>query len=110
VFTITLEGAVALLREPKRSRRRQAAAPRRVLRELGAHPQSGTAVRILDGRYGPYVTDGATNASLPKNASPDALTMEEALALLNARASSGPTPARRLARGARRAPVRRKTA
>ena len=110
VFTITLEGAVALLREPKRSRRRQAAAPKRVLRELGAHPQSGTAVRILDGRYGPYVTDGATNASLPKNASPEALTMEEALALLNARASSGPTPARRIARGARRAPVRRKTA
>jgi DNA topoisomerase-1 len=80
-----------------------------VLRELGAHPESGTAVRILDGRYGPYVSDGTTNASLPKDVAPDALTMEDALALLRARATA-PRPDRRVARGARRAPARRKTA
>jgi DNA topoisomerase-1 len=110
VFTVTLDGALALLRAPKRSRRREAAAPKRVLRELGAHPESGSAVRVLDGRYGPYVTDGTTNASLPKTTAPEALTMEEALALMRARAASAPKPGRRGARRTGRAPARRKTA
>jgi DNA topoisomerase-1 len=52
-------------------------------------------VRILDGRYGPYVTDGTTNASLPKGTAPDALTMEQAVELMNARAGSAPPSKRR---------------
>ena len=88
VFGIGLDAAVALLREPKRSRRRQAA-PRRVLREL-KHPKSDSMIKLLEGRYGPYVTDGSTNASLPKGTSPDAVTPELAVELLEARAAAGP--------------------
>jgi len=87
VFSISLDDAVALLRQPKRSRQRQAA--RTVLKAMGAHPASGAAVQVLAGRYGPYVTDGTTNASLPKGADPAALSMEEAIALLKAREEAG---------------------
>ena len=87
VYVVTLERAKELLAQEKKSMRRQRAAPKE-LRALGAHPVSGAAVRILDGRYGPYVTDGETNASLPRGTAPEALTMEEAKALLAARASA----------------------
>jgi DNA topoisomerase I len=87
VFSISLDDAVALLRQPKRSRQRQAT--RTVLKALGAHPTNGAAVQVLAGRYGPYVTDGTTNASLAKGADPAALTMEEAVELLKAREEAG---------------------
>jgi DNA topoisomerase-1 len=87
VFTIDLDAAVALLREPKRSRRRQAAT-RKVLREL-KHPGRDVTIKLLEGRYGPYVTDGTTNASLPKGTSPDSVTPEQAVELIEARAASG---------------------
>jgi DNA topoisomerase-1 len=86
VYTITLARAKELLAKPKGQRRQRAAA--KELRALGAHPTGGAPVRILDGRYGPYVTDGTTNASLPKGTPPDALTMEQAVELMNARAGS----------------------
>ncbi|MGE3274199.1 MAG: type I DNA topoisomerase [Vicinamibacterales bacterium] len=88
VYTVSLARAKELLAQPKKSARRQRAQPTE-LKALGAHPESGSAVRILDGRYGPYVTDGDTNASLPKGTSPDAVTMAEAVQLLAARAGSG---------------------
>jgi DNA topoisomerase I len=104
VFGIDLDAAVALLREPKKSRRRQSAS-RTVLRELGPHPQSGAVMRLLEGRYGPYVTDGTTNASLPKGADPAGLTVPDAVALLEARAGmpSKKRPTRR--RTGRKAPA-----
>ncbi len=102
VFTITLARAVDLLREPKRSRRGRQAAARTVLREL-ANPASGATLKVLDGRYGPYVTDGTVNASLPKGTSPDALTLDQAQELLAARAAKGP------ARGRGRKTAARKT-
>ena len=61
------------------------------LAELGAHPGSGAAVRVLAGRYGPYITDGTTNANVPKGAEPAAVTLDEAIALLAARAAAGPS-------------------
>jgi DNA topoisomerase I len=97
LFTVTLDEAVALLAEPKKSRRRQSAA-KTVLRELGPHPQGGAAVNVLAGRYGPYVTDGTTNASLPKGTTPEAVTMDQAVELLAARAGApkrGRAPRRR---------------
>jgi DNA topoisomerase-1 len=93
VYTVTLERAKELLAQEKKSARRQRAAAKE-LKALGPHPDSGAQVRVLDGRYGPYVTDGETNASLPKGASAEALTMEEAKALLEARAGA-PKSARR---------------
>ncbi|MBA2663597.1 MAG: type I DNA topoisomerase [Bradymonadaceae bacterium] len=78
VFTITLDEAVKLLSEPKvRGRRTQA-----VLRELGTDPASGDKVNIHEGRYGPYVKLGKTNASLPKDVKPEELTLEKALELI----------------------------
>jgi DNA topoisomerase I len=97
VFSIGLDAAVDLC--GSRSSRGGAGGRRTVLRELGPHPRSQAALRVLAGRYGPYVTDGTTNASLPKGTSPDALTLPEAADLLDARAAAGP---RRRAAGSRR--------
>ena len=87
VHTVTLDRALELLSQPKGGRRRTAAKP---LRELGAHPHDGQPVNLLDGRYGPYVKYGKLNASLPKDMSPDDITLDQALELLAARAARGP--------------------
>ena len=68
--------------------RRARQAPKE-LKALGKHPESGEPVRVLDGRYGPYVTDGTTNASVPKGTLVDALTMAGAVELLKAREGMG---------------------
>ncbi|RMF38689.1 MAG: type I DNA topoisomerase [Planctomycetota bacterium] len=85
---VTLEQAVELLKQPKRRGRQ--AAKREPLKTFEASPVTGNPVQLLDGRYGPYVTDGETNASLPRDANPDELTFEQALELLAARAAAGP--------------------
>ena len=89
VYAVSLERALELLAQPKRSRRRQAAAPT-VLRELGVREDTGAAVKLLDGRYGPYVTDGTTNASLRKGTDQAAFGLREAIEMLLARAAAGP--------------------
>ena len=93
VFTITLERALELLAAPKKSRRRTMT--RAVLRSVGVHPEGGAEIQLMDGRYGPYVTDGTTNASLARNADPAALTLAEAVELLKARAALGPSTKKR---------------
>jgi DNA topoisomerase I len=90
VFNIPFDAALELIRAPKQTRRRQAA-QKQVLREL---TQNGTTLKLMAGRYGPYVTDGTTNASIPKNVSPDALTYEQAIELLAARRDAAPMPRR----------------
>jgi DNA topoisomerase-1 len=87
---ITLEEANALLAQPKAQRGRFGAAPREPLKVLGESPVTKQPVKLMEGRYGPYVADGTTNASLPKDATPDSLTLDQALALLAARAAAGP--------------------
>ncbi len=82
VFDVTLTEALDLLSQEKPTRRRGAA---KVIRELGPHPTSGANLQLLEGRYGPYVTDGATNASLPKDMVTDELTLERAIDLLRER-------------------------
>jgi DNA topoisomerase-1 len=83
VFTIGLNRAVSVLAEAK-PRGRAAA---RVLAELGKHPQDGEPIQVLDGRYGPYVKYKRINATLPKDKTPDEITLEEALALIAAKAA-----------------------
>ena len=109
VFTVGLARALELLAAPKKSRRRQAAA-RTVLKEVGKHPKSGATINLLAGRYGPYVTDGTTNASLPKSMSPESITLEQATELIAAR-EGAPKKGRAVKRasGARKS-TRRKTA
>ena len=85
VYTIGFERAKELLAQPKKSIRRARQAPKE-LKNLGKHPESGADVKILDGRYGPYVTDGTTNASVPKGTQVEAVTMPTAVELLAARA------------------------
>ncbi|MGH9003680.1 MAG: topoisomerase C-terminal repeat-containing protein, partial [Acidimicrobiia bacterium] len=103
LLTVTLEEARAIFAQPKRGRGRSAPEP---LAELGAHPDSGAAIKLLAGRYGPYVTDGTTNASLPKGADPATFTAAEAVALLRARAEAG--PAKKPRGGARKAAPKKK--
>jgi DNA topoisomerase-1 len=90
VFDISFDDALALLRAPKQSRRRQGA-QKKTLREL---TNDGQTVKLLAGRYGPYVTDGTTNASVPKSINPEQLTWEQAQELLAARRDAGPAPKR----------------
>jgi DNA topoisomerase-1 len=87
---VTLEQAVHLLAQPKVHGRGRAAAKREPLKVFEASPVTSQKVQLLDGRYGPYVTDGETNASLPKGTATEELTFNEALDLLAARAAAGP--------------------
>jgi DNA topoisomerase-1 len=91
MFTISLEAAKALLAEPKaRGRGRGATAP--PLRELGNDPATGKPMVIKDGRFGPYVTDGETNASLRKDDEVATLTLERGAELLAERRTAAPAP------------------
>ncbi len=78
-LTITEAKALELLAQPKQASRRSGG---RTLKELGAHPKSGKMVKVLDGRYGPYVSDGKTHASLPKGTAPESVTIEQAVELM----------------------------
>ena len=78
--------ALELFAQPKTRGGRAAAAP---LKELGEDPDTGKPIVVKDGRYGPYVTDGETNASLPKGTEPNEITMDQALQLLAERAAKG---------------------
>ena len=64
---------------------RERSAAREPIAVLGKHPESEKDIKVMEGRYGPYVTDGTTNASLPKDANADELTLDRALELLKER-------------------------
>jgi DNA topoisomerase-1 len=80
LFTVTLDDAKALLAQPPRRRGRGAA--KGPLRELGEDPGTGRKIVLKDGRFGPYVTDGETNASLRRGDTVDGVTPERAAELL----------------------------
>jgi len=92
LFSISLEEALQVLAQPRPPRRRgPEAAP---LRELGEDPTSGKPVVVKDGRWGPYVTDGETNASLKRTDAVETLTLERAVDLLQERKERGPAAKR----------------
>jgi DNA topoisomerase-1 len=92
LFDVTLDEALALYAQPKTRGRSAAAAP--PLREVGIDPSGGKPMVIKDGRFGPYVTDGETNASLRKGDEVETLTVERAAELLADRRARGPAPKR----------------
>jgi DNA topoisomerase-1 len=101
LLAVTLEEALVVLAQPKRGRGQ--AAPAAPLRELGPDPVSGSPVVVKDGRFGPYVTDGETNASLKagEGDTVETLTLERAASLLQVRREAGPAkPRRGAAKGA----------
>src|SRR5206468_4460202 len=99
LFTVTLEQAQALLAQPK-PRGRAAAAP--PLKEHRTDPVSGQPMVVKEGRFGPYVTDGETNASLRKGDSVEEITAERGSELLAERRARGPAK-----KAARRAPAKK---
>jgi DNA topoisomerase-1 len=106
LFTVTLEQAQALLAQPKLRGRAAAAPP---LKELGNDPVSGSPMVVKEGRFGPYVTDGETNASLRKDDSVEELTDERASELLADRRARGPVKKKAAPRkaAAKKAPAKK---
>ncbi|WAC69381.1 type I DNA topoisomerase [Microbacterium sp. SL75] len=96
IFDITLEQALAKYAEPKYGARRASSA----LKEFDADPVSGKPLKLKDGRFGPYVTDGETNATVPRGEDAMALTFERAVELIADKRAKGPAPKKTAARKA----------
>ncbi len=107
LFTVTLDQALALLAAPKLRGRRAAQPP---LRELGVDPLTDKAMVIKDGRFGPYVTDGETNASLRRGQSPETMTIEQASEMLSEKRAKGPAPKKAAKKATKKATPAKKTA
>ncbi len=94
VFDTGMNAAVALLAEAanRKGGGRQKAEP---IKTLGEHPTSGGEIKVMPGRYGPYVTDGTTNATIPKDVKPEDVEQAQAIELIDARAAKGPAKKKR---------------
>ena len=90
VFEVGMNAAVVRLAEAANGGGRGARTPAEPLKTFGPHPESGGEIKLMAGRYGPYVTDGTTNATLPRDKQPEALTAEEAITLITEKAAKGP--------------------
>lgn len=90
IFEIDLSGALELLAQPKYGARRASSA----LKEFPEDPVSGKPIKVKDGRFGPYVTDGTTNATIPRAESVEDITFERAVELLQIKRDKGPAPSR----------------
>jgi len=86
---VGLNRAVILLAEKRAGGGRPGRGESAALKDLGAHPVDGKPVRVLSGRYGPYVKHGDTNANVPKGGDPQDLTLDEAVKLLAEREAKG---------------------
>jgi DNA topoisomerase-1 len=95
LFTVTLDEALAIFAQPKQRGRRAAAEP---LKELGPDPVTQGVVTVREGRFGPYVTDGETNASLRKGDDVESITIERAAELLADRRARGPATKKKAAK------------
>ncbi|MES2001934.1 MAG: type I DNA topoisomerase [Pseudomonadota bacterium] len=104
VFETGMNAAVVKLAEAAASAGARNGGAREPLAVLGAHPASGGEIKVMAGRYGPYVTDGITNATLPKGMEPGDVGLDEAIRLIDERAAKGP-PAKK--KGGRKAPAKR---
>jgi DNA topoisomerase-1 len=107
VFETGMNAAVVKLAEAANGNgRARTGGSREPLKMLGKHPRSDAEIKLMEGRYGTYVTDGTTNATLPKTVSPDELTLEEAAQLIDERAAKGSAKGK----ARRKAPAKKKAA
>jgi DNA topoisomerase-1 len=90
VFETGMNTAVSKLADAASGGGRRQSASREPIAVLGKHPANGGEIKVMAGRYGPYVTDGATNATLPKGAKPEGVSLDEAVRLIDERAAKGP--------------------
>jgi DNA topoisomerase-1 len=105
VFETGMNAAVTLLAEAaNRGSRGAVRAKAEPIKTFSAHPTSGGEIKVMPGRYGPYVTDGATNATLPKDLKPEDVTEQQAIELIDARAAKGPAKKKG---GRRKAPAKK---
>ncbi len=104
VFETGMNTAVVKLAEAAANGGRPARGAQAPLKILGNHPRTAAEIKLMAGRFGPYVTDGTTNATVPKSVEPDALTLEEAAQLIDTRAAAAP------AKKGRKAPAKKKAA
>ena len=105
VFETGMNAAVAKLADAAAGGSRQRGASREPLAVLGKHPASAGDIKVMAGRFGPYVTDGTTNATLPKGMEPSAVSLDEAVRLIDERAAKGPPPKKK---GGRKPTTRKK--
>ncbi len=104
VFSVGINRAVAAIADAAAKK----GGAKTVLKELGEHPEEGGLIQVLDGRYGPYVKHNKTNATLPKGTEPTAVTMEQALEWIAAKASKKKTPVKKKASAKKKTTSRKK--
>jgi DNA topoisomerase-1 len=111
VFDTGMNAAVAKLADAAINGGRGTRTAAEPLKSFGPHPTSGGEMKLMAGRYGPYVTDGTTNATLPRDSQPENLTAEQAVVLIDEKAAKGPVKkgAKRKA-PAKKAPAKKKAA
>jgi DNA topoisomerase-1 len=108
VFETGMNAAVVKLAEAAAGGGRPArGAAREPLKVLGKHPRSEAEIKLMEGRYGAYVTDGETNATLPKSIDKDQLTLEEAAQLIDARAAAAPAKGKKKPAAKKKAPAKK---
>ncbi|MGZ3171735.1 MAG: type I DNA topoisomerase [Croceibacterium sp.] len=107
VFETGMNAAVTLLAEAANRGSREGRAKAEAIKTLGAHPTSGGEMKVMPGRYGPYVTDGTTNATLPKDVKPEDVTESQAIELIDARAAKGPAKKKGRGGAKKKAPVKK---
>ena len=105
VFETGMNAAVVKLAEAAAGGGRPQRGSQAPLKVLGPHPRTELEIKLMEGRYGPYVTDGTTNATLPKTIEKDALTLEEAAQLIDARAAAAPAKGKK--KVAKKAPAKK---
>ncbi|MGN6444262.1 type I DNA topoisomerase [Amnibacterium sp.] len=105
IFSIDLPGALELFAQPKYGARRASSA----LKEFDADPVSGKPIRIKDGRFGAYVTDGETNATIPRGEDVEQVDFERAKQLLADKRAKGPAPKRKTSTAAKRPATTKRT-
>ena len=94
MFDTGMNAAVTLLAEAA-NRKGGARGKAEPIKTLGEHPTSGGEIKVMPGRYGPYVTDGTTNATIPKDVKPEDVEAAQAIELIDARAAKGPAKKKR---------------